>query len=163
MPGAPVKPTDFAASRPIRPAANENRIRRRRARRSPMPPTKKSAEREVLDVERRWVQAHRDLDLAVIEEILADDYVQIRSDGVLVGKAEALQSYRSGTRRWELAESDEYRLAIHGDVAILVGRWRGRGVNDGARFDYTARFMAVYVRRGGTWLLRADQSTPLDG
>ena len=117
---------------------------------------------EVIEVERRWVQAHRELDIAAIGEILTEDYLQIRADGTVIGKAEALQSYRSGKRRWDYADSDEYRVAVHGDVAILVGRWKGRGENDGERFDYTARFMAIYVRRDGVWQLVADQSTSLN-
>jgi hypothetical protein len=30
---------------------------------------------EAIAVERRWVQAHRDLDLEVLEDILDEDYV----------------------------------------------------------------------------------------
>jgi ketosteroid isomerase-like protein len=116
---------------------------------------------EVIEVERRWVQAHRELDLDAIEEILADDYLQIRADGSVFGKKEALQSYRSGNRRWDYAESDQYQVGLHGDVAILIGRWRGQGKNAGERFDYTARFLAVYVKQEGVWRLIADQSTPL--
>ncbi len=89
---------------------------------------------EVIAAERRWVQAHRDLDL---------------------------ESYRSGKRRSDHAESDQYRVTVIGNSAILVGRWIGRGENDGEPFDYTARFMAFYVNRDGKWLLAADQSTPL--
>jgi ketosteroid isomerase-like protein len=118
-------------------------------------------EDEVIEVERRWVQAHSDLDLDAIQEILAEDYLQIRADGTVIGKAEALQSYQSGKRRWDNADSDEYSVAVYGEVAILVGRWRGQGENEGQHFDYSARFMAVYVRRNGAWQLVADQSTPL--
>jgi ketosteroid isomerase-like protein len=116
---------------------------------------------EVIRVEKRWVQAHRDLDLATLEEILAEDYVQIRADGSVIGKAEALQSYGSGKRKWDYADSDDYRISVYGDVAILLGRWIGRGENDGQRFDYTARFMAIYFRRDGIWRLVADQATAL--
>ncbi len=116
---------------------------------------------EVVRVERRWVQAHRDLDLDAIEELLAEDYMQIRADGSVIGKAKALESYRSGKRHWDFANSDEYQITVHGDTAILVGRWRGRGENEGEPFDYSARFMSIYVRRAGTWRLVADQSTPL--
>lgn len=116
---------------------------------------------EIVRVEQRWVQAHRDLDLNTLEEILSEDYVQIRADGEVIGKAEAMQSYRSGNRRWDYAQSDQHRLSVYGDVAILLGRWIGRGENDGDAFDYRARFMAIYVRRDNRWQLAADQSTPL--
>ena len=117
---------------------------------------------EIIEVERRWVQAHRDLDLEVLEDILDEDYVQIRPDGSVVGKLAVLESYKSGNRRWDQADSDQYRVSVLGDVAILIGRWVGRGENEGEPFDYTARFMAIYVKRDGRWLLVADQSTPFD-
>ena len=116
---------------------------------------------EVIAAERRWVQAHRDLDLDVLAEMMDEEYVQIRPDGSVVGKQEALESYRSGNRRWDHADSDQYRVTILDGTAILVGRWIGRGENDGKSFDYTARFMAVYASRDGNWLLVADQSTPM--
>lgn len=116
---------------------------------------------EVIAAERRWVQAHRDLDLEALEDMLDDDYVQIRADGSVIGKQEALESYRSGKRRWDHAESDQHRVTVIGNAAVLVGRWIGRGENEGKHFDYTARFMAIYTKRDGIWRLVADQSTPL--
>ena len=116
---------------------------------------------EVIAAERRWVQAHRDLDLDALENLLEDDYVQIRPDGSVIGKREALESYRSGKRRWDHAESDQYHVIMLGNSAVLVGRWIGRGENEGEPFDYTARFMAIYSKRDETWRLVADQSTPL--
>ena len=65
---------------------------------------------EITQVERRWVQVHRDLDLATIDEILAEDYAQIRDDGVVVGKSETIQSYRSGKRRWDYANIESAYL-----------------------------------------------------
>jgi ketosteroid isomerase-like protein len=44
---------------------------------------------------------------------------------------------------------------------VLHGRWRARGVNAGQRFDYTARFLSVYVKRDGRWQMVAAQSTPI--
>jgi len=116
---------------------------------------------KVIETERRWVQAHRDLDIVSIESILADDYTQICSDGTVIGKPEALASYKSMKRRWKVADSDAYRIRIYGDTALLIGRWIGRGENDGEEFDYTARFMALYRRTPTGWKLVADQSTPI--
>jgi len=116
---------------------------------------------EVIEVERRWVQVHRELDVGAIRQILADDYVQIRANGTVISKVEALQSYGSGKRRWDFADSDEYQVTVQGDVAILIGRWKGVGENDGERFDYASRFMAVYVQRDGAWHLAADQAAQL--
>jgi ketosteroid isomerase-like protein len=103
---------------------------------------------EVLDVERSWVAAHRSLDLDIIKSILSEENRQIQSDGTVIGKDELLDSYRSGVRRWDIAESDEHEVRMLDDVALMIGRWRGVGENNGEEFNYTARFLAVYHREG---------------
>lgn len=117
---------------------------------------------ELLNVERRWVEAHRNLDLDSIKDILADDYRQIQSDGRVIGKDELIQSYNSGNRRWEIAESDDYEVRLLGRVALLIGRWRGVGENNGEAFDYAARFLAVYHLDDDDWKLISDVSVPLE-
>lgn len=116
---------------------------------------------EVIQAEKAWVNAHRRLDIDALERMMADDYKHIRADGVVVGKAEDLASYQTGDRYWEFAESDEYDIQVYGQTAVLIGRWRARGMNAGERFEYTARFISVYVKRDGRWQMVAAQSTPL--
>ena len=118
--------------------------------------------KEVLNVERRWVEAHRNLDLDTISSILADDYRQIQADGRVIGKDELIQTYNSGNRRWEIAESNDYEVRLLGSVALLIGRWRGKGDNNGEVFDYTARFLAVYQLNEDKWKLVSDVSVPLE-
>ena len=115
----------------------------------------------VIEAERHWVQAHRDLDLKTLERLMADDYIKIGADGFVIGKSEALAEYRKSKRHWEYAESDQYQIRILGEVAVLVGRWKARGENNGEAFDYTARFMSVYMKRDGLWQMVAEQSTPI--
>jgi ketosteroid isomerase-like protein len=117
---------------------------------------------EVIATERSWVKAHLDLDLDTIASILSDGYRQIQPDGSVIGKEQLLASYRSGERKWEVAESDDYEVRPYGETALLIGRWRGVGENAGERFDYRARFLAVYVLEVGSWKLAADVSIPLD-
>lgn len=116
---------------------------------------------EVIQTEREWVEAHRQLDLVNLERLMADDYTSIQPDGTVIGKEEDLASYRSLTRRWEFADSDQYHVRLYGDTAILIGRWRAKGVNAGQHFDYSARFTSVYVKREGHWQMVTAQSTPI--
>jgi ketosteroid isomerase-like protein len=117
---------------------------------------------EVIATERRWVNAHLELDLDTLASILSDGYRQIQVDGSVIGKDELIASYGSGGRKWEVAESDEYDVRVYGETAVLIGRWRGVGENVGERFDYRARFLAVYALEGGSWKLVADVAVPLD-
>ena len=117
--------------------------------------------KSVFAVEERWVEAHRTLDLQAIEAILSNEFRQIQSDGTVIGKRELLASYRSGTRHWEVARSDELELSIQGETAWLIGIWHAKGSNAGEAFDYRARFLAIYQMEAGDWKLAADVSTPI--
>lgn len=116
---------------------------------------------EVLAVERAWTEAHLRGDVATIAALMAPDYVRIQADGSVADRAAVLAAYVPEQRHWELAEGDEYDVRIYGDTALVIGRWRARGINHGERFDYAARFLSVYVRRGGRWQMVAEQSTEI--
>jgi ketosteroid isomerase-like protein len=116
---------------------------------------------DVMAAEKRWVQAHRDLNVADIEDILDDDY-KIIQNGEVVGKQAVVDSYRSGKRRWAVADAGDYTVRVIDDVALVVGVWRGVGINCGEVFDYSARFMAVYVRRSSGWKLFRDEYLDFD-
>jgi ketosteroid isomerase-like protein len=122
---------------------------------------KMEAAAEVLAAEQAWTDAHRRGDVAAIARLMADDYVKIQPDGTVVDKAASLAAYVPEERQWELAEGDEYDIRVYGDVAVVIGRWRARGVNHGVRFDYAARFLSVYVRHAGRWQMAAEQSTEI--
>ena len=77
---------------------------------------------------------------------MAPDYVQIDGSGRLVDREEVLASFCSGGRNWDEAHSDDHRVRVYGDVAVVVGRWRARGTNAGKAFDYAARCVAVWAR-----------------
>lgn len=115
----------------------------------------------LIAVEKAWTAAHLASDLDTIENLLSDQYRQIQADGSVIDKDELLASYRSGERRWDIAESDQYEIRFFGELALLIGRWRGKGQNQGQRFDYTARFLAVYHLELGAWKLVSDVSIPL--
>ena len=116
---------------------------------------------EVMATEKAWVAAHQELNPAVLAAIMAEDYAQISDDGSVLGRQDLLPTYKIGDRHWEIAKADEYRVRIYGDTAVVIGRWRGKGVNQGQSFDYQARFMAIYVKQDGRWQLVADQATPI--
>jgi ketosteroid isomerase-like protein len=124
------------------------------------PPAEVLIKQEVLAVEAAWTQAHLDGDLQTIARIMGEDYVQITPDGRRMAREAALASYQFDGRAWEFAVSDQHEVRFYGESALLIGRWRARGVNNGVRFDYTARFACLYVRRPAGWQIVLDVSIP---
>jgi len=116
--------------------------------------------RQVLAAEQAWARAHLTLDLEAMAGLMADSYRHYAPDGSVVDRHSLLSSYGSGDRRWQVAESSGHEVELYGDCAVVSGTWRGCGVNDGTPFDYTARFIALYVERGDSWQLQMDIALP---
>jgi uncharacterized protein (TIGR02246 family) len=117
---------------------------------------------QVLAAEREWARAHLENDTDALAEMMAEEYTQIAGDGSVLGKEEVLASFWPGVRHWDEATSDEHDVRVYGEAAVVIGRWRGRGVNSGQPFDYSARYVSVWVRRDGRWQMVTDQSTEID-
>ena len=120
------------------------------------------AESAVIAAERELADAHLRLDLDLFDRLLHPDYVIVQPGGHVEDKAATLASLRSGDRRWEVARSDAFDVRVYGNTAVVVGRWRGKGVNAGTPFDYTARFLSVWVKEGKRWRNVAAQSTTIE-
>ena len=117
--------------------------------------------RQVLRAEREWLEAHLRLDIAALDRLMSPDYVQVDAGGRCVSKDQVLASLRSGERAWDEARSDEHHVRVYGGTAVAVGRWQASGTNAGEPFDYSARYVAVWVSYGGQWRMVSDQSTTI--
>ncbi len=115
----------------------------------------------VIQAEQALAAAHLTLDLVTIDSLLHPDYVIVQPDGTIETKAATLASLQTGNRHWALAESDELIVHLHGDTAIVTGRWRGRGRNGAITFDYQARFLSTWVRTVAGWRNVAYMATEL--
>jgi ketosteroid isomerase-like protein len=115
----------------------------------------------LIAAEEALAAAHLTLDLATLDRLLHPDYVIVQPGGAIEDKAQTLASFTTGDRHWDLAQSDEMTVRIHGDTAVVTGRWRGRGRNGAIHFNYQARFLSTWVRENGAWRNLAYMATEL--
>ena len=115
----------------------------------------------IAQAERQLAEAHLALDLKTIEALLHSDYAIIQPGGKVETKADVLNSYKTDTRRWDVARVDQLNVRLYGNTAVVIGRWRASGEHGGDPFDYAARFLSVWVRQDGTWQNVGYQATEL--
>lgn len=120
-----------------------------------------NAVQEVLAAEQAWLKAHLELDLEAIEQLMAQDYVQIGDSGQVIRRARAISSLASGTRHWDSVHIDQLQVRVYGDTAVVVGRWVAKGQNAGKPFDYSSRYASVWVKSEERWRMVLDQATPI--
>jgi ketosteroid isomerase-like protein len=117
---------------------------------------------EVLSAEKEWTQAHLETDIETLDRLMHPDYTIIKPEGIVWDKEIALASYIPGKRHWEKAGSSEYIVRIYGDMAIVIGKWEARGINNGEPFDYSARYTSIWIKENGKLMMVSDQSTEIN-
>jgi len=111
------------------------------------PPTDQAAVlAELTNLEHDWTVANINADKTKLNQILADDYVGISTEGRTQGKAEYLRTIERDTsiQRWDF---DDLELSLKGDRATLSGIVRFTARNKEIPF----RFVDKFVWRDGRW------------
>ena len=112
-------------------------------------PARGGAEREVLAVEREYIRAHTERDVAALERVLADDFT---SFGGRVRKGHRLALLANPFFTVVALKTDGVEVYVQGDEARVEGRakmtssFHGREVTT-PWYGFTRR----YERRGGRW------------
>ena len=120
-----------------------------------------SSEDEVRRVEHEWGEAFERKDMATLDRLMADEYILTDPLGNVRSKAESLAAIEMNQINFESTESDDVKVRINGDTAVVTGRssFRGRykGWSMAGRYQYTD----VLVKRRGAWKAVGSHITAL--
>lgn len=95
-------------------------------------------------------------DEALLNKLYSDDFRGVTATGFQVDKATLMQVFRRDPPNLKFT-LDQLETRIVGDTALLWGRLTAR--NAEGEVLSQSRYIHVYVRRGGNWLLIAGQGT----
>ena len=101
-----------------------------------------------------WAESVATNDVAVLERILADDFVGVDIDGSHYSKASAMKDYRSGPSSFLSNHLNEVEIRFYGDTAVAQGNesWKKKDGTVG-RFVWTD----TWVKRDGKWQIVAAE------
>jgi len=119
-------------------------------------PTASPAPASLLQLEQTWLRAAQTRNIAALQQILSDDYVDINYAGVLRSKADALRAPNVSSRKPTQTLSQE-RVRMYGSTAIVTGL--GTLVAGSHRYEW--RFTDVFLADHGTWRAVSSQETPV--
>lgn len=108
-------------------------------------------EQAILQVERQYIQANLNADTTTLEKILADEFT-IRTRWLVENKAQRLALLESTDFAFEAIDTDEIKVKVNGDRAVLTGEAfiesrNGDKVTRGPAYTFTR----IYVKRQGRW------------
>lgn len=118
-----------------------------------MPRAQKHESRHEIDqLEDQWRDAVLQGDTAVMNSLLADDYMAITASGTLQTRDEALANLRSG--RWHITSLDlsDRKVRFYGRTALVTSIAEVEGTTPDGAVSGSYRYTRVYVRDPrGAW------------
>ena len=109
------------------------------------------AEEEFIGLANEWDRAMVENDAEAIGRYMADDWEIVGPDGSVGDKATFLGLVKSGTLSHDLMESDDLKVRVYGDTAVVTSRGVSGGKYQGQAFREVERVSCVFVRQEGQW------------
>jgi uncharacterized protein (TIGR02246 family) len=115
---------------------------------------------ELQGLSERWFEAWREKDDVTIERMMADDYVYVAPNGMLLDRQRILGIVRSPTYRLDQGTRTEVVVRPLGpDAAMVRHRYQGSGSLEGTTFTDDQRGVAIWEKQAGEWRLVMEQSS----
>ena len=136
------------------PAESDNSLRTRSAPPFELPkPPRAVDEQTVARLDAVYQSAVKANDVAIMDEILADDFVLVTDRGASLTKADLIKEAREKRTIYEHQEVAEgtQKVRIWRDTAVVTALLRAKGTRDQNPFDYEVWLTQTYVRTPTGW------------
>jgi ketosteroid isomerase-like protein len=121
--------------------------------------TAQSVEQQLKKLEMQWANAGVKKDLAVIDRLLADDFITTDPEGEVFTKAEEIAFLKSGEDIVSSAELSDIKVRVYGDAAVVTYVYKAKETLKGRDVSGTSRWTDTWVKRGGSWQCAASQGS----
>jgi hypothetical protein len=120
-----------------------------------------STKTEIRKLEEQWGEAYRQRNIALLDSILADDYILTDPLGGISDKATNLAAIAENEVYFESTESLDQRIYIHIGTAVVTARSRFRGSYKGLQISGCYQYTDVFIKRDGQWQAVVSQITSI--
>ena len=118
-----------------------------------------AAVKELMRLETVWNEAQKNGDADSLDKLWADDLEVTVPRMPVMSKPEVLGFARSGRMRFQRYQTSDVKVRVYDDAALVSGRLQRTRTLNGKTLDDDWRFLKVYVRRDGRWLVVAFQAS----
>ena len=115
-------------------------------------------EQELRGLENQWQEALTRRDVAMLDRLMADDYVLTTVGGEVVNKARVLAEVKSANATADVRNT-EVAVRVYRSVAVVTGLVLISGKFNDKDVSTRSRYIKVYVKRQGQWRVVAAQAT----
>ena len=108
-------------------------------------------EAELINLEKEFSQAIVSNRVTAVEPFLAEDWAIIDADGRVIDKARFLSAIESGALIHHSMESEDFRVRVYGETAVVTALAKTKGEFMGQEFTTQERATDVFVKQDGRW------------
>ncbi len=114
----------------------------------------------ITQMEQQWAASSKMSDAGKVGPMLADNFVNMNSDGTMIDKTKTLDMMKKA--KWETNEISDVQVTVHGNTAIATGAWTGKGTDAmGKSVDAHERWVDTWMKMpNGKWQCIASASAP---
>jgi ketosteroid isomerase-like protein len=122
--------------------------------------TAETKEQAVRTLTQQWLDATVRADADTLDGMLEPGYTFTHATTAITDtRAEWLDSFRSGRRRYKLWEISDVTVQLYPGVAVMHGRGHQEIPRDDGMFDLRTSFTSVWIEHGSDWKLAVWQAT----
>lgn len=113
---------------------------------------------DLQDLNERWNRAWFEKDAATVERLMADDYIYVGPNGLVLDPHAILRIIRSPSYQLNGGSHTEVVVrAVGHEAAVVRHRWQGTGSFEGTSFTDDHRGIRVWEKQAGQWRIVTEQ------
>ena len=96
-------------------------------------------------------------DTAILKRLYADEFVYTNPEGKVINRTDQLTSVAISEMKWESGKSEDVKIQVYDDIAVMTGAFRGSGTYRANPVTIYERYTTVWKKTDTSWEIVADQ------
>jgi len=115
----------------------------------------------LIALENKWVTALTRAEIATLDSILAENYVDTDEHSQRSNKADLLSVLKAGDLKMESIALSDLQVHDYGDAAVVIGSSAQVGNFKGSPLAAKILFTDTFIRRNGKWIVVASHRSAI--
>jgi len=119
-------------------------------------------EADILQLEAEWAKAIQSRDTAVMERLLAPEYVGVDPAGVAASKAQEIAMFKGGDLKFDSIVTGQQKVKVYIGGVIVTGTSSVKGKFKDQDISGEYRFIDIFERKSSGWQVVYSQLTKVE-
>jgi ketosteroid isomerase-like protein len=113
----------------------------------------------LLALERMWNQAQVTRDVAALQNLVGDRFVNTEWDGSVSNREEFLADIRNPHFQALAMNTQDMKVDLYGNTAVVTGIYHIKGMSQGKAYEHVGRFTDTWIQINGSWRCVASHTS----